>query len=106
MDKQQALGILRALANGIDPVTGEVLPADGPCQRADTVRALVLAVERVERWTERTLPEGAGRRWDSEEEGRLVKAYRARRPIREIAADHSRTTGAIRSRLRRLGLLD
>lgn len=40
MELDRAKEIIQALADGVDPYTGERFPADGPYQRADTVRAL------------------------------------------------------------------
>ena len=40
MEKEQALRILNALANGVHPATGEKFAADSPYQHPDTVRAL------------------------------------------------------------------
>ena len=44
MERQQALTILNALANGVHPATGEVFAADSAYQHPDTVRALFEAV--------------------------------------------------------------
>lgn len=40
MDKDAVIRQLRAWADGIDPTTGETLPADHPAQRADRLRVL------------------------------------------------------------------
>lgn len=40
MEAMQALIIVRALADGVDPQTGEVLPEDGPFQHPQTTRAV------------------------------------------------------------------
>ena len=42
MQLDRAKEIIEALADGVDPYTGENFPADGPYQRADTVRALAI----------------------------------------------------------------
>lgn len=39
MELDRAKDINQALADCVDPYTGERLPADGPCQRAETVAA-------------------------------------------------------------------
>ena len=44
MQKEQALRILNALANGVHPATGEKFAADSPYQHPDTVRALFEAM--------------------------------------------------------------
>ncbi len=40
MNTSEALGVVRSLANGVDPASGEIFAPDSPYQRADTVRAL------------------------------------------------------------------
>jgi len=40
MELDRAKEIIKALADGVDPYTGERFPADSPYQQADTVRAL------------------------------------------------------------------
>jgi ribonuclease HI len=42
------LSVVRSLANGVDPETGEVFAADSVYQRAQTVRALYAAAEALE----------------------------------------------------------
>ena len=48
MNQSEALSMVRALANGVDPASGEVFPAQSPYQRADIVRALFVAAEALE----------------------------------------------------------
>lgn len=43
MEAANALVIIRALADGVDPQTGKVLSDDGPFQHPQTVRALYAA---------------------------------------------------------------
>ena len=40
MDANQALAVVRSLANGVDPETGEVFPPESAYQRPLVVRAL------------------------------------------------------------------
>jgi hypothetical protein len=49
VNPSDALRILHALANGTDPLTGEIFAADSPYQRAETVRALYAAIHALER---------------------------------------------------------
>jgi len=49
------------------------------------------------------LPEHAGNPWRGEEEARLVSEFDSGLSIAEIAENHKRTKGAIRSRLKKLG---
>ena len=107
MEASQALRILRALADGIDPYTGEVFPQDSPYQHPDTVRALWSAVRVLERSAKtsevKRAPEGAGRPWEPAEENELIENFESGIAIKELALRHRRTEGAIRSRLVKLG---
>ena len=47
MDIQRAKELLEVLADGIDPLTGEVLPDDHVCNKGEIVRALNCAVEAL-----------------------------------------------------------
>jgi len=38
MNPDEALGIIRSLADGVDPYSGERFASDSPYQQADTVR--------------------------------------------------------------------
>ena len=107
MEASQAVRILRALADGIDPYTGEVFPQESPYQHPDTVRALLSAVGALERSENspqvKQVPEGAGRPWEPAEEDELKRSFDSGVAIKELALRHRRTEGAIRSRLVRLG---
>ena len=109
MERDRAKEIIQALADGVDPYTGEHFPADGPYQRADTVRALYAALEVIEKAAPKpkdpTKPH-AGGRWTDEEVQKLRGAFSANKPIPEIAHDHGRTEGAITARLVKLGLIE
>ena len=47
MDVQRAKELLTVLADGVDPLTGEVLPDDHVCNKGEIVRALHCAVEEL-----------------------------------------------------------
>jgi len=82
MEASQAVRVLQALADGIDPSTGEVLPEDNPCQRPQVIRALFLAVRALEcspqmtsqqvQNRERNLPPNAGKAWTVPEDEMLL----------------------------------
>lgn len=110
MDPRTALAILEPLADGVDPVTGEVLSDDSPYQRAPIVRALFAAIQALERAQKhrqrmKALPARAGDSWTTEEEDRLTQAFDAGNSVEQLAQMHQRTRGAIESRLIRLGKL-
>lgn len=110
MTPRQALPILRALADGIDPHTGEIFPAGSAYQHADTVRALVAAVAALEaigtKEKRKDLPIQAGKAWSDEEDAHLRDGFALRSSAADLAESHGRTVGAIRSRLVKLGLID
>jgi hypothetical protein len=108
MDPDQALEIVRKLAEGVDPATGQRYPADSPYQQADTVRALYLAIDALERLKraqerQKSLPAGAGRPWTTEEEQRMLQQFDAKEDVAVIAQELNRTSGAIWSRLEKIG---
>ncbi len=110
MIPRQALPILRALADGVDPHTGEVFPAGSAYQHADTVRALFAAVAALEAVEVKAakradLPVQAGKAWGDEEDVHLRGGFAARTPAKDLAETHGRTPGAIRARLVKLGLI-
>lgn len=104
----EAISILQALADGIDPETGELLPQQSPFNRPQVIRALFLALSVLNgaaRYTERkqSLPANSGRPWSAKEEQALLSLFDSGVPLKEIAQKHGRTMGAIATRLVRLG---
>ena len=108
MTLEKTVEILKLLADGIDPKTREVLPKQSPYHQVETVRALHTALETLEKISKKTnklrmLPDNAGKPWENDEDEQLVKEFDSGENIREIARIHKRTTGAILSRLEKLG---
>jgi hypothetical protein len=54
VDDQQALAIVSALANGANPITGEMFAASSPYQSPDIIRALFVAQRALESRVQRT----------------------------------------------------
>jgi hypothetical protein len=111
MDSVQALAVVRSLANGIDPESGEVFPAESAYQRPHVVRALyeaANALERIERFDRRRsqLPPKTGEPWTEEEDRKLLTAFDSGRALQELAAAHERTMGAVRARLLKYGRIN
>jgi hypothetical protein len=108
MSPIEAQEIIDALANGIDPESGEVLPGEGPLCRAQTVRALFVASKALNESSRRALldanrPGKAGKPWSQEEDAQLLQAFDGGQPVPELASRHERSAGGIRSRLVHLG---
>ena len=111
MDAAQALAVVRSLANGVDPESGEVFTAESPYQRPQVVRALyeaATALERQERYDRRRqqMPVKTGEPWSEDEDRKLLAAFDAGRALQELAAAHERTMGAVRARLLKYGRIN
>ena len=115
MEREHALKILNALANGVHPATGELFAADSPYQHPDTVRALMEAVRVMEGAPRERMPaeRRSGEipannflRWTSEEEERLAAGFDAGKTPAELAQLHNRSRAAIEARLLKMGKID
>lgn len=110
MQTNEALSIIRSLANGVDPETGEVFPADSVYQRAQTVRSLYAAAEALEKQAKldqrkQQLPPKTGEPWTEDEDRKLLSGFDAGRGLAELAAAHQRTQTGCRARLVKYGRL-
>ena len=115
MDEARALAILSALANGVHPATGEVFPSDSPYQDPDVIRALYVALRRLDgREVEgrrrsdngADRPTNAGKPWTPPEDEALLKAFDSGQPLEALAQQHGRTPAGIRARLEKHGRIE
>ena len=111
MQLQNALPIIRALADGVDPHSGAVFEEATPYAEPKTLRALFSAVELMEREVERErrkerLPANFGKPWSEGEDRTLVVEFDGGIPLPEIARKHARTHSSIRLRLEKLGKIE
>lgn len=119
----QVIQILEALGNGINPVTGEALPATSCANEPATIRALLnLAreiqpgnyTERRKRTPEETRevnqqlgrPARSHTQWTTDDESRLIQGHENGNSIETLAIEHQRSPLAIAAKLHRLGKLD
>ena len=108
MEIQEALEVIRRLADGSHLENGETLVGDSIYKHPRAVRALnqaVLALEfqQQRERSRRSLPVNAGKPWSSEEDARICDELRHGTNFQEIARIHNRTAGSIVARLIRLG---
>ena len=73
MQLEAALPIVRALADGINPVTGELYPDQSPYAEPRALRALYSAVDLMQKEIDREkrrerLPANFGKPWTEEED--------------------------------------
>src|SRR5689334_6393245 len=112
MDRLQVVTTLKALATGVDPATNTA--ADHVFSEPDVIRALFLAAEMLSERTDREKgvrkntrpPASAGSPWSDGEDAQLAREFDSKMDIPDIARHHSRTRGAIMSRLVKLGKVD
>ena len=110
MDLSTALPILRALADGVDPKTGETLSNESPYSEPRTLRAIFASVGLVEREVEREkrlerLPKNFGKPWSEEEDRVLRGSFESGATMQEIGRKHGRTVAGCRLRLEKLGVI-
>ena len=111
MQLDAALPIVRALADGVNPVTGEAYPESSPYAEPRTLRALYSAVDLMSREIEREkrkerLPANFGKPWTEGEDRALTAEFDSSVPLGEIARRHARTQSSIRLRLEKLGKIE
>jgi hypothetical protein len=111
MQLQSALPIVRALADGVNPLTGELFADASPYAEPRTLRALFSAVELMEREVARErrrerLPANFGKPWTEGEDHALATAFDAGLALADIGRKHARTLSSIRLRLEKLGKLE
>jgi hypothetical protein len=108
MEIQETLRIMRALADGVNPETGDCLVADAVYQYPPVVRALHQAVGALEIMEERlrnkkTSPAKTGKSWSLAEDQQVCEELRRGVDFHQIAKTHNRTIGSIIARLVKLG---
>lgn len=103
MDITRAKKLLSALADGIDPFTGELLPQNHVCNQPEMIRAFHEVLNVIPSPKKRILPRNAGKPWTGIEEERLLEEFDSGMTTSAIAKEHGRSKGAIESRLADLG---
>ena len=69
MENLEALEVIEALADGVNPLTGEVFADDSLYQKPKVIRALHKAIDALKRFAKfekrrQNLPQRAGQPWD------------------------------------------
>lgn len=103
MDITRAKELLSALADGIGPFTGELLPQNHVCNQPEMIRALHEVLNVIPSPKKKILPRNAGKPWTDIEEGKLLEEFNSGMTTSTIAKEHGRSKGAIESRLADLG---
>lgn len=110
MDDNKALAIVSALANGLNPQTGEPFEVDSPYQAVEVIRALYVAVRALEissrsraRNKRARMPANAGKPWTEQEDRELLEKFDSGQSVAQLAQAHDRTLASIQARLERHG---
>lgn len=106
MDIARAKELVSALADGVDPFTGEVFPRDHICNHPDIIRALHQMLDLIPESKKKTSIPNAGKVWSQEEQDRLVDEFHSGMKLSEMAKEHGRSRGSIETKLARLGLIE
>lgn len=109
MDIERAKELLGSLAEGIDPLTGEVLPKDHVCNQPEMIRALYCVLGELDGAKvkpEKTQPKNAGKPWTPDDDARLCQMFDEGATRRGMCEHFQRSRGAIEARLVRLGKID
>jgi len=110
MDETQALSIVAALADGVNPMTGEVFGPDSPYQSAPVIRALYCLLNAAQNKSKprrrEQMPRNAGRPWTSEEDKALLAGFDGGKSMTELADQHERTVAGITARLEKHGRVE
>lgn len=111
MTPSSAAKIVQALANGVDPTTGEILAGESPFNDVTVVRALHVALQALSKTSDfdaclDAAPERNGKPWTEQEDVDLRRAFQSGVAPAELVASHRRSAGGVASRLVKLGLID
>lgn len=103
MDIICAKEIVKSLADGVDPTTGEILPEESVYNSPEVIRALYTLLAAIPS-QKMQIETNAGKPWTKDEDDRLRDEFAAGWKCSQIAKVHERTSGAIDSRIKHLGL--
>lgn len=107
MDIVRAKEIISALAEGVDPTTGEVLPDNSICNKGEIVRAFYAVLKHLDdKKPKKNLPANAGKPWSKEDEDLLVSLYRSDTPKKDICTSLQRSETGVAARLVHLGVIE
>ena len=120
MELEKAKEIIKVLANGIDPTTGEVLPEVSPYNHPSVIRALFTVLESLkdvkkpkktieQKWEDNInagRPKNTGFPWTDELKIEVASKFRSGASIDELSKYFERTKGAIVSELMKQGLIE
>lgn len=121
MDIIKAKKIVELLADGIDPISGEVFPPESHYNNPEIIRALYAVLgslrmparstkktteEKQKENVENGKPKNAGLPWTQEQRKAVASMFENGTPLKELSGYFERTTSAIKSELTHQGLIE
>jgi hypothetical protein len=120
MEIRKAQSIVKTLAQGVDPNTGEVFAPDSPYNQPKVIRALFTVHDFVRQAKKPRMSAGEKRQenldlgrpgnyglpWKDDDRSQVATGFEERKTIEELATTLERTQGAIRAELIRQGLVE
>ena len=114
MTTDRAAEILRCMANGIDPITGEILEENHLCNSPEVIRALCTAIQAMSgannadasRFVRKNGKLNAGRPWTDADLDALKRMYQDGKPMDWICAKLQRRERGVQKQLAHLGLIE
>ena len=116
---EKARETIRQLVEGVDPITQEKLPENAPYHHPEIIGALVAILEasggkllpalpakKPSRNAPREDAPNHGKAWNDDERARIAESFKQEIALKQIAIEHGRTYGSIRSELIRQGLIE
>ena len=106
MELDAARTIIDTLAQGIHPVSGEVMPDDSPYNAPPVIRALFAVSQALKASPRRrNLPPNTGKAWAEEDDALLLAGFDGGAEPKDLARQLGRTRYAVEARLVKLGKL-
>ena len=120
MELEKAKEIIKTLADGMDPSTGEALPPASPCNDPIVIRGLFTILEslRAARRPKKTIeerqqenidagrPKNVGLPWTDEMKVEVASRFRGGASVEDLSRSFERTRGSIVSELMKQGLIE
>lgn len=106
MDITRAKEIVYTLAEGVDPTTGEVLPAEHICNNVEVVRAFYALLQQEVPTSKKKVPENSGKKWTEDDDKLLKELFERGMKKSQLQKTFMRSRASIEARLVKLGLIE